>query len=63
VPSHLVFVRRVRHAGPWRAPQQRVIAGARSRKAADISDETMLEIKKFKVRSDSTLVDRTTGLP
>jgi hypothetical protein len=28
VASHLVFMRRVRHAGPWRAPQQRVIARA-----------------------------------
>jgi hypothetical protein len=28
VASHLVFMRRVRHAGPWRTPQQRVIARA-----------------------------------
>jgi hypothetical protein len=26
VASHLVFMRRVGHAGPWRTPQQRVIA-------------------------------------
>jgi hypothetical protein len=26
--NHLVSMRRVRHAGPWRAPQQRVIASA-----------------------------------
>jgi hypothetical protein len=60
VASHLVFMR---HAGQWRTPQQRVIARAWSRKAADISDVTMLEIKKFKVRSDSTLVDRTLACP